>query len=146
MVLSYYSSRHQTACFKATEGLHPPLAALLKVNSTALLALLRCEFWGVFTRPGSAFRVSTLYDFVVTLKHTVWWRLLQHGLLANNKGLSRPSHVELQWISGPSLFKARGVSNTIAGSILGWSSTDFNNLGVSWPRTSAARVINTSTY
>jgi hypothetical protein len=34
-----YSSRHQTAYFKATEGLHIPLSA--RLPSTALL---RCEF------------------------------------------------------------------------------------------------------
>jgi hypothetical protein len=28
-----------------------------------LIALLRCEFWTVFTRLGSAVRVAMLYDF-----------------------------------------------------------------------------------
>jgi hypothetical protein len=39
--------------------------------------LLRSEFSAVFTRLGSsAVRVATLYDFAVTLKYAIWWRLL----------------------------------------------------------------------
>jgi hypothetical protein len=66
-----YSSRHQIACFKATEGLHH--AAL---SNTALLALPPCELRAVFPPLGSAVRVATLYDIAVALKHAIWLRLI----------------------------------------------------------------------
>jgi hypothetical protein len=66
------SSRHQTACFKATEGLH------LRCRADRLSSL-RYEFWAVFTRLGSAVCFATLYDFTVTLKYATWWRLLIPG-------------------------------------------------------------------
>jgi hypothetical protein len=59
-----YASRPRddfTPTFRATQ-----------VNSTALFALLRCEFWAVFTSLGSAVLVATLYDFAVTLKHAIY--------------------------------------------------------------------------
>jgi hypothetical protein len=46
-------------------------------SSTATLALLRCEFWRAITRLGAAVRAATVHRFVVTLKHAIWWRLLQ---------------------------------------------------------------------
>jgi hypothetical protein len=52
----------------------PPPQPLDSVTSTALLL---CELWTVFTRPCSAVRVATVYDFSVTLKHAVWWLLLK---------------------------------------------------------------------
>jgi hypothetical protein len=55
-----------------------PLTARLQVTSTALLALLRCEFWAVFTCLGSAVRIETLQDSSVTLKHALWWRTVVH--------------------------------------------------------------------
>jgi hypothetical protein len=64
--------RNQIACFKAP---------LPRGYSTALLALLHCEFWAVFTRVGAAARAATLYDFALTLKHAIWWLLLQFQLL-----------------------------------------------------------------
>jgi hypothetical protein len=63
------SSHRQIVCFKATEGLQPPLYRAALVNSRALLALLRWELCPVFTRLVSALRVATLYDFSVTLQH-----------------------------------------------------------------------------
>jgi hypothetical protein len=39
-----------------------PPKLLLWVINTALLALLRCKFWAVFTRLSSVVRVTTLYD------------------------------------------------------------------------------------
>jgi hypothetical protein len=70
-----YSSRHQLHDSRPQKDFNP-LTARLQVNSTASLALLRCEFWVVFTRVGSAARVATLYYFTVTLKHAICWRLL----------------------------------------------------------------------
>jgi hypothetical protein len=64
-----FSSSHQITCFKARKDFTP-------LPRTALLALLRCEFWAVFTRLSSAVRVATLYDISVTLKHAIWWLLL----------------------------------------------------------------------
>jgi hypothetical protein len=63
-----YGSPHQTACSKATKWLPLPVPRATKVNSAALLALLRCEFWAVFTLLDSAVRVPALYDFAVALK------------------------------------------------------------------------------
>jgi hypothetical protein len=54
-----YSSCHQISHLKATEGLQPHTAHL-EVSSTALLALLHCYFWAVFTRLDYAIRVATV--------------------------------------------------------------------------------------
>jgi hypothetical protein len=58
---------------------HPasPYHAALRQTSTALPALLRREFWTVFTGLCSAVRVATVYDIAVALKHAIWWRLLK---------------------------------------------------------------------
>jgi hypothetical protein len=61
-------------CMLQGRGRTSPLTARLQVASTALLALLRCEFWAVFTRLVSAVCVATLCNFAVTLKPSIWWR------------------------------------------------------------------------
>lgn len=48
---------------------------------TALQALLRCDFWAVFTRLVSVVRVATLYGFAVAIKHLIWWQKSGHSLL-----------------------------------------------------------------
>jgi hypothetical protein len=79
------SGRHQTAVLQGhrrTSRPPSPLTALLQVTNTAFTALLRCEFWAVFTRMNSALRAANFYYFAVTLKHAIWWRPLQWA--ANN--------------------------------------------------------------
>jgi hypothetical protein len=75
---------HLTASFVVTERLQHrtllPVTTLPEVNGTALLALLRCEFWAVFTYLGSAVLVTTLCGLFVTLKHAVWLRLLRSSV------------------------------------------------------------------
>jgi hypothetical protein len=68
----YENSSNKIARFKVTEVLQPPLPYLTALRSTALLTLLRCKFWAVFTHRISAIRVLTLYDFSLSLKHGVW--------------------------------------------------------------------------
>lgn len=65
-----YSSQHQTACLKATEGLHPfygtALSHQYNCASVAALQDLSCLY-----SPGSAVRVAILYDFAVDLNHAL---------------------------------------------------------------------------
>ncbi|XP_021927283.1 homeobox protein OTX1-like [Zootermopsis nevadensis] len=51
------------------------LVAVLEVTSAALPASARRHIWAEFLRLVFDIRVATLYDFTVTLKHAVWWRL-----------------------------------------------------------------------
>lgn len=52
------------------------LTELVLVNGTAKLALIRYEFWVVFTLLGPAVRVENFYYFSVTLKHKILWLIL----------------------------------------------------------------------
>lgn len=53
---------------------HQPLTARLYVNATALISLLRCEFWAAFIRLESAVRIATFHDFDAILKDAISWR------------------------------------------------------------------------
>jgi hypothetical protein len=80
--------RRQHASRTQTDFTPPPLTARLQFNSTALLTLLRCEFWAVFTRLGSAVRVATLYYFDVTFKRAIDDGYFCHGPLYLTKQLT----------------------------------------------------------
>jgi hypothetical protein len=66
----YYSSRHQIAYLKATEGIQPPQPLPRGSKSLAPCYVLSSEL--SLLGLGSAVRVATLYVFVVTLKHAIW--------------------------------------------------------------------------
>jgi hypothetical protein len=106
------------------------LTARLYVNSTALLASLRCEFWFVITRLGSAVRVTTLYDLL-------WPWSMQFGdgyyNWSNQSGL--PNSRSVFRSANPFSIKYKLVSGQVSGRKLEEQKRSEDYLRTGWTQT-----------
>lgn len=72
---SIYSTCHQIACFKVTDGLHPSLprgsTSIVLRCQRVTLRVLSCPYW-----PGLIRSFCKCVRFSMTLKHAIWRRIL----------------------------------------------------------------------